>query len=81
MLGEPRRAIEFYEQQLEIVQEIGDRGGESAALYNMAGELVNIGERGRAIELGERSLEIKLEIEDPWAKRVRAALEEWRRGE
>jgi hypothetical protein len=31
-LGEPRRAIDYYEQQLLIVREIGNRRGEGAAL-------------------------------------------------
>jgi tetratricopeptide (TPR) repeat protein len=34
-LGETRRAIQFYEQQLAIVREIGDRRGEGNALGNL----------------------------------------------
>ncbi|MBC7259162.1 MAG: tetratricopeptide repeat-containing protein, partial [Chloroflexi bacterium] len=34
-LGDPRRAIAFYEQALEIAREIGDRRGEGADLGNL----------------------------------------------
>ena len=37
-LGEPRRAIELYEQQLVIVCEIGDRRGEAVASWNLGDE-------------------------------------------
>ena len=34
-LGEPRRSIEYHEQDLEIAREIGDRRGEGAALGSL----------------------------------------------
>ena len=79
-MGDPRRAIEFYGQLLEIACEIGDRRGEGNALFNMALQLVKLGERKRAIEAGERSLAIFEQIENPNADMVRAALAEWRGG-
>jgi hypothetical protein len=77
-LGESRKAIEFYEQQVLITQEIGDRRGEGIALYNMAISFAQLGESTRAIGFGEQSLSIHQEIGDPWAEKVRAALDGWR---
>ena len=34
-LGEPRKAIEYYEQALKISREIGDRRGEGNHLGNL----------------------------------------------
>ena len=34
-LGEPRKAIEYYEQALKISREIGDRRGEGTDLGNL----------------------------------------------
>ncbi len=34
-LGEPRKAIEYYEQALKISREIGDRRGEGKDLGNL----------------------------------------------
>ncbi len=34
-LGEPRKAVEYYEQALVIDREIGDRRGEGTDLWNM----------------------------------------------
>ncbi|MGE3273360.1 MAG: NB-ARC domain-containing protein, partial [Chloroflexota bacterium] len=48
-LGDPRRAIELYEQQLVIVREIGDRRGEGAALGNLGSAYADLGDPRRAI--------------------------------
>ena len=61
-LGETRRAIEFYEQVLEIMREIGDRRGEGAALGNLGAAYADLGETRRAIEFFEQVLEIMREI-------------------
>ena len=63
-LGEPRRAIELYEQQLAIDREIGDRRGEGAALGNLGNAYADLGELPRAIELYEQQLVIVREISD-----------------
>ena len=42
--GEPRRTIEFYEQQLTIVRKIEDKKGEGNALWNMSLALDELGE-------------------------------------
>ena len=61
-LGETRRAIEYYEQQLVIVREIGDRRGEGIALGNLGVAYKNLGETRRAIEYYEQYLAIAREI-------------------
>jgi tetratricopeptide (TPR) repeat protein len=63
-LGETRRAIELYEQQLVITREIGDRRGEGAALGNLGLAYAALGETRRAIELYEQQLVITREIGD-----------------
>jgi tetratricopeptide (TPR) repeat protein len=61
-LGEVGRAIEYYEQALEIACEIGDRRGEGAALGNLGNAYSALGEVGRAIGTFEQALEIAREI-------------------
>ncbi len=73
-LGETRRAIELYEQRLEIAREIDDRRGEGAALGNLGEALAKAGERGQAIARLQETLEIFEEIEAPYADQARAAL-------
>jgi tetratricopeptide (TPR) repeat protein len=80
-LGETRKAIEFYEQQLIIVREIGDRRGEGNALRNMSLSLDELGQRERAIEYAQAALKIREEIEDPRAEKVRTQLEVWRQAD
>ena len=63
-LGETRKAIELYEQQLEITREIGDRRGEGNALGNLGLAYAGLGETRKAIELYEQQLEITREIGD-----------------
>jgi tetratricopeptide (TPR) repeat protein len=64
VLDEPRRAIQFYEQQLAIVREIGDRRGEGNALGNLGLAYADLGELRRTIEFYERQLAIVREIGD-----------------
>eukprot|EP00968_Pinguiococcus_pyrenoidosus_P023380 scaffold3735_cov153-Pinguiococcus_pyrenoidosus.AAC.3 len=63
-LGEPRRAIEYYEQSLEISKETQDRRGEGQTLNNLGLCYSDLGEARRAIEYYEQSLEIKKETQD-----------------
>jgi tetratricopeptide (TPR) repeat protein len=63
-LGEPRRAIEFYDQALAISREIGDRGDEGADLGALGLAYADLGEPRRAIEYLEQALVIAREIGD-----------------
>jgi len=76
-LGEPRKAIEFYEQRLIIAREIGDRRGEGSALWNMSLALDKLDNRGRAIDCARAALKILEEIENPRAEEVKRQLREW----
>ncbi len=63
-LGDAHKAIEFYEQQLGIVREIGDRRGEGAALGNLGLAYAALGDARKAIEFYEQALAIDREIGD-----------------
>ena len=63
-LGETKKAIDIYEQRLEIAREIGDRHGEGNALGNLGIAYKNLGETGKAIEYYEQRLVIAREIGD-----------------
>jgi tetratricopeptide (TPR) repeat protein len=63
-LGDARRAIEFYEQQLVIVVEIQNRRGERNALGNLGLAYADLGDARRAVEFHEQALVISREIGD-----------------
>ncbi len=61
-LGEPRRAIETYEQRLTIARDIGDRRGEGNVLGNLGNAYWTLGEPRRALKFHEQALIIDREI-------------------
>lgn len=61
---ESRRAIEFYEQQLEIVRCIGDAQGEGNALGNMGLAYFYLRDFRRAVEFQEQRVLIARRIGD-----------------
>ena len=63
-LGEPRKAIEYYEQALKISREIGDRRGEGNHLGNLGLAYSDLGEPRKAIEYYEQALKISRETGD-----------------
>jgi tetratricopeptide (TPR) repeat protein len=63
-LGDPRRALEVYEQALPISREVGDRAGEATTLNNIGLVYDNLGERRRALEVYEQALPIRREVGD-----------------
>ncbi|MEM8949142.1 MAG: tetratricopeptide repeat protein [Pseudomonadota bacterium] len=63
-LGEPRRAIEHYEQVLAIFSKLGDRRGEGSVFGNLGNAYAALGELRRAIEYYEQVLAISREIGD-----------------
>ncbi len=58
------RAIEYYEQALQISREIGDRRGEGNRLGNLGLAYSGLGEVARAIEYYEQALQIARETGD-----------------
>ena len=63
-LGEYRRAIEFYEHDLAIARETGDRRAEGKALGNLGIGYHALGDYRRAIEFYEQDLAIARETRD-----------------
>jgi tetratricopeptide (TPR) repeat protein len=63
-LGEVEKAIGYYEQQLGVAREIGDRQQECNALGNIGGAYSDLGEVERGIRYDERALVIAREIGD-----------------
>ncbi len=76
-LGEPRRAIEYHEQDLAFAREIGDRRGEGNALWNMALAHETLNEPEQALEKATTGFVIYRAIEDPNAAKVAAWLREY----
>jgi tetratricopeptide (TPR) repeat protein len=64
-LGEPRRAIEHYEQWLAIAREIGDRRGEANACWNLGLAVEKEGDLARAADLMQICVEYEREIDHP----------------
>ena len=60
-LGEPKRAIEYYEQVLTIARETGDRRSEGMALGTLGIAYRQLGEPKRAIEYYEQHVTIARE--------------------
>jgi tetratricopeptide (TPR) repeat protein len=61
-LGQVDRAIEFHQQCLAIMRELGDRYGEAIALGNLGKCFSDLGQVRRAIELCEQALPIDREV-------------------
>ena len=59
-LGEPRRAIQHYEDSIAIKRTIGDRRGEANTLGNLGNAHAALGEAHKAIECHQRALAIDL---------------------
>ena len=63
-MGDARKATEFYEQQLVIVRETGDRRGEGNALGNLGNAYYSLGDARKATELYSQQLAIVSETGD-----------------
>ena len=63
-LGEYGRAIELFQQSLDIAREIDNRQGEANALGNLGTTYHNLGEYGRAIDFHQQALDIDQETGD-----------------
>ena len=63
-LGQTRKAMQCYEEYLEIAREIGDRRGEANAVGNLGLTYADLGEIQRAIERHEEALAISRELGD-----------------
>ncbi|MBI3762242.1 MAG: tetratricopeptide repeat protein, partial [Chloroflexi bacterium] len=61
-LGDPRRAIEYYEQDLKIAHEIGDVMRAATTSFNLAVALANQGQRSEALHRAEYAAQIFAQI-------------------
>ena len=64
-LGQPQRALEYYQQALTISREVGDRGGEAVTRYNIAMIYRGRGELDRAIAELEQVVELDRQVDHP----------------
>jgi tetratricopeptide (TPR) repeat protein len=63
-LGEPRKAIEYYEQALAIARQIEDKRIEESALGSLGNSHFDLGDIRKAIEFHEQALAIARDIGD-----------------
>ena len=63
-LGQYQKAIDFYEQSLEIEREIGNPQGEAISLGNLGNAYDSLGQYQKAIDFHQQYLEISREIGD-----------------
>ena len=70
-LGETKKAIEYYEQVLEISKDIGARTNEGMALSNIASEYTNLGETQKAYEYYREALQNAREIGNKYGESKR----------
>ena len=64
LLGDKKKAIEYFKKHLKIAREIGDRGGEGITYGNLGIAYVSLGAYQKAMEYHEKSLKIATEIGD-----------------
>ena len=77
-LGKFHRAINYYEQSLQIARKIRDCRSEGIARWNLALAWEQLGDRAQAIVCVQAALVIRDQIEDPNAAKVRQQLAEWK---
>jgi len=63
-IGDSRKAIEYYKQELKIDKEIDDRRREGNAIKNLGNSYIHLGEPRKAIKCYEQATEIAKEIGD-----------------
>jgi tetratricopeptide (TPR) repeat protein len=66
--GDIERALQLWQQSLEIEERIGNVKGKAATLHEMAGVIAQQGDIERALQLWQQSLEIKERIGDVQGK-------------
>jgi len=62
--GDPERALQLWQQSLEIEERIGNVKGKAATLHQMAGVIAQRGDPERALRLWQQSLELLKRIGD-----------------
>jgi hypothetical protein len=78
--GDVERALQLWQQSLEILERIGDVKGKAATLHQMAGVIAQQGDVERALQLWQQSLEILERIGDVQGKAATLANMAWAAG-
>ncbi|MBT4865252.1 MAG: tetratricopeptide repeat protein [Planctomycetaceae bacterium] len=80
-LGDVPRALELWQQSLDIEEQIGDVQGKAATLHNMAGVIAQQGDVPRALELWQQSLALQEQIGNVQGKAATLANMAWAAGQ
>ena len=64
LLGEPRRAVNLYQQALAISKKANDPKGEAETLNGMADVFLHLGENQKAMEFCSRALNLSRANDD-----------------
>ncbi len=63
-LGEKRKALDYYEQALPVLRELGDRAGEATTLNNIGMVWDDLGEKHKALDYYQQALPIRRAVGD-----------------
>jgi CHAT domain-containing protein len=64
-LGEPRQALDSYKQALPIYRQVGNLGGQAAALTNIGNVYYDLGEKQMSLAYYKQSLPIRRRVGNP----------------
>jgi len=63
-VGQKPKAVDYYEQALQVAREVGDRAGEGTTLNNLGGVYDDLGQKAKAVDYYEQALVIRREVGD-----------------
>ena len=63
-LGQKPKALEYYEQALALLREVGDRAREGTTLNNLGAVYDTLGQKPKALEYYEQALVLTREVGD-----------------
>ncbi|MEB3831876.1 tetratricopeptide repeat protein, partial [Phormidium sp. CCY1219] len=61
-IGQPQKALDYYQQALPIMQEVEDRSGEATTLNNIGLVYSDIGQPQEALDYYQQALPIRQEV-------------------
>ncbi len=64
VLGQKQQALNYYEQALRIMREVGDRPGEGTTLNNLGHVYDDLGQKPKALDYYEQALRLRREVGD-----------------
>ena len=63
-LGDKRKALDFYEQALPLMRQVGDRAGEARTLNNIGVVYTALGDKHKALDFYEQALLLHRQVGD-----------------